>query len=1059
MREAKLSPRDGTLPYVLHLPNAKPPAGGYPLLLFLHGVGECGADLERVKTHGPPRLAATGAKQFPFAVVSPQCRADWTAHVSDLLALLKQLTASYSIDTRRLYATGMSLGAAGVWSMLEKYPDLFAAVVLVSPYGDTSRAANHKDVPTWIFLRENDPRVTPAQSRFLFQALAATSVPTATVQSVREGRANPATVKLTVWPPVAKERPEGERHDAWTVTYDQDGVYEWLCEHARQTTPQSLVDDETRPRHPHEARAQAVENETPVANSQSANSDAQTPTSTEGRGPAMPSATTNNAASTGTEPSTTAPSNIEQPSVGSTSTPPTAPSQPTSVSVASTGAGANTQPALPPNSLCPGPCLEASADTFIYQGTYAAFFIPGAAKPKTGGATGPISDHQKEENHQLAMLAGEPQFRALTSKLKAVARADKIRKAIETSLPNSHEPLFQLGVLFRERVRTRPMGFTIERAPFYEISIPPGDMVTLTQRSFSRRSRTLQEELASESEQKLELSSSFTTEMNDELTRVIENSSQWSEGTSASAGVGYSIYSASLGYQNSTTLTQMETETARKMQRFVEESVRKIESRQKSSHKTTMEVTSEESLANESVRVLHNYSPTLKKVYMRRMLQVLHVTHERYDAQLCWAPCVEKPKQSFVMTSAVAAKIQEIEDSWRNRVPPAGTLSVEVPIERIDEVGSGEFHAWSDHRHIQKFFNVPARYQIAAVHVDEDGNDYTTMFLPPDTNCPKGEQEHYPNPIGGTGSHVEIWAHLGKSYAGNIDWTMSVTLAPTQGWIDEYNAALQAWRDAQVQAEIDAYLATLQESSPEFAWSPHSAMRAVIKQNFAGDGSPGLPDLSRDPGCHVIERMHALFEWENMSIRFFPPAWSHVDDYERETSVENASAAKVFIPIRKGMEAQAAELLRAYGAVPQDDGTDNVIQTAIDELTNVILPKYARRYAPGNAEDQNILAPNDISLTERGERVWRNAFEEESRFQIIDRFVTTVPTDGVDFEEAVSACPIVYPVAPGSGAANGAGGKGGKDKGKDKDKDDDKGHKHEDDDRDRGRDDDEDGDE
>ncbi len=1048
MREAKLSSRDGTLSYVLHLPNAEAPAGGYPLLLFLHGVGECGDDLERVKTHGPPRLAATGAKEFPFAVVSPQSRADWTAHSSDLLALLKELSVSHSIDTRRLYATGMSLGAAGVWSMLENYPDLFAAVVLVSPYGDPSRAGNHKDAPTWIFLRENDPRVKPANSRLLFQALAATGAPTATVRTVTEGRANPATVKLTIWPPVAKERPEAERHDAWTATYSEDGLYEWLCEHARQTTPQSLLRDETRPRQPNGALVRAAHNETPGTNSQSANSSTQTPTSTEEGDTGLPSATANSAALTGTQPSTTTPINIGQPSVGSTSTPSSATSQPTSGSADSTGAEATTQKALPPNSLCPGQCLEASADTFIYHGTYASLFIPAPAKPETGGAMEPRSGDPKEKDHQLGMIAADQRFRALASKLKAVAGTDTLRKAIETSLPDSHEPLFQLGVLFRERVRTRPMGFTIERAPFYEISIPPGDMVTLTQRSFSRRSRTLQEELASESEQKLELSSSFTTEMNDELTRVIESSSQWSEGTSASAGIGYSIYSASLGYQNSTNLTQMETETARQMQRSVEESVRKIESRQKSSHKTTMEVTSEDSLANESIRVLHNYSPTLKKVYMRRMLQVLHVTHERYDAQLCWAPCVEKPKESFVMTSAVAARIQEIKDSWKNRLPPPGTLSVDTPTETIKDVGSGEFHAWSNHRHIQKFFNVPDRYKIAAVHVD---GAHTAVFLPPDTACPKGDQQHYPSPIGGTGSHVEIWAHLGKPYAGNIDWTMSVTLTPTQGWIDEYSAALQTWRDAQAQAEIDAYLVTLQEGSPEFAWSPHSAMRAVIKQNFAGDGS-GLPDLSQNPGCPLIERMHALFEWENMSIRFFPPAWSHVDDYERETNVENASAAKIFIPIRKGMEAQAAELLRAYGAVPQDAGTDAVIQAALNELTTVILPKYARQYAPGNTEDQDILAPDNISLTERGERFWRNKFEEDARFQIIDRFVATVPTDGVDFEEAVSACPLPYPVAQGSDGTKDADGNGGKDK----DKDSDKGHKHDDDDRDRGGDDDKD---
>src|SRR5262249_55215941 len=43
----------------------------WPLLVFLHGSGERGDDLEKVRIHGPPKLIAEG-KQFPFIVVSPQ---------------------------------------------------------------------------------------------------------------------------------------------------------------------------------------------------------------------------------------------------------------------------------------------------------------------------------------------------------------------------------------------------------------------------------------------------------------------------------------------------------------------------------------------------------------------------------------------------------------------------------------------------------------------------------------------------------------------------------------------------------------------------------------------------------------------------------------------------------------------------------------------------------------------------------------------------------------------------------------------------------------------------
>jgi len=59
--------------YLLYLPGKYKQSGkNWPLMLFLHGAGERGNDLEKVKLHGPPKLIAKG-KKFPFLVVSPQC--------------------------------------------------------------------------------------------------------------------------------------------------------------------------------------------------------------------------------------------------------------------------------------------------------------------------------------------------------------------------------------------------------------------------------------------------------------------------------------------------------------------------------------------------------------------------------------------------------------------------------------------------------------------------------------------------------------------------------------------------------------------------------------------------------------------------------------------------------------------------------------------------------------------------------------------------------------------------------------------------------------------------
>src|SRR5215213_2881415 len=69
-----------TINYLLYLPRAygEDKDRRWPVILFLHGAGERGSDLERVKAYGPPRLVAEG-KEMPFIIVSPQIpeRSTW----------------------------------------------------------------------------------------------------------------------------------------------------------------------------------------------------------------------------------------------------------------------------------------------------------------------------------------------------------------------------------------------------------------------------------------------------------------------------------------------------------------------------------------------------------------------------------------------------------------------------------------------------------------------------------------------------------------------------------------------------------------------------------------------------------------------------------------------------------------------------------------------------------------------------------------------------------------------------------------------------------------------
>ena len=73
----QVSPKqDNLVPYWLYLPREYATSKKkLPVVIFLHGMGERGNNLDRVLVHGPPKLIAKG-KHFPFIMIAPQCPND-----------------------------------------------------------------------------------------------------------------------------------------------------------------------------------------------------------------------------------------------------------------------------------------------------------------------------------------------------------------------------------------------------------------------------------------------------------------------------------------------------------------------------------------------------------------------------------------------------------------------------------------------------------------------------------------------------------------------------------------------------------------------------------------------------------------------------------------------------------------------------------------------------------------------------------------------------------------------------------------------------------------------
>lgn len=198
--------------YVLSKPEGydADPAKKWPLIIFLHGAGERGDDLELLKKHGPPKLLAAGQK-FPAVIASLQCEKKqiWNPH--GVKAVTDHLIKTERIDTSRVYLTGISMGGFGTWETAMEYPDTFAAVAPICGGAGVRwvMAERIATLPCWIFHGDKDAAVPVEFSHKIHDALKKINAP----------------VKLTIYP--------GVGHDSWTQTYDNPEFWAWLFEQKR----------------------------------------------------------------------------------------------------------------------------------------------------------------------------------------------------------------------------------------------------------------------------------------------------------------------------------------------------------------------------------------------------------------------------------------------------------------------------------------------------------------------------------------------------------------------------------------------------------------------------------------------------------------------------------------------------------------------------------------------------------------------------------------------------------------------------------------------------------
>lgn len=201
---------------------AADPQRAWPLVVFLHGRGEWGDDLARVRSQGVGALIEGGAK-LPAIVVAPQTPENQMWHPAFVDAVMRCVEANCRVDASRVYLTGLSMGAMGSLAMAAAFPGRFAAIAPIAggfPNDGMSRFYNLplgaldawqqalaplRGVPVWLAHGDADDIVPIELSHRVEAAM----------------RAVGADVRC-VWMP-------GVGHDSWTATYrDTPEFWPWL---------------------------------------------------------------------------------------------------------------------------------------------------------------------------------------------------------------------------------------------------------------------------------------------------------------------------------------------------------------------------------------------------------------------------------------------------------------------------------------------------------------------------------------------------------------------------------------------------------------------------------------------------------------------------------------------------------------------------------------------------------------------------------------------------------------------------------------------------------------
>ena len=210
------------------IPETYDPNKKYPMLVFFHGAGEKGTthlylqDINHIRFF--ERILSDPELKENFILLAPQCpegtrwveakfkygictlaNVPQTPQQKEAADKIFEFIEKYSVDTDRIYVTGLSMGGYCTWDILQRYPDLFAAAIPICGGVDLSITNIYRNIPLWIVHALDDKTVWCQGSRKMFGLLCLMDAP---------------DVHYTEYMHCG--------HGSWVPAYKDEEIFQWL---------------------------------------------------------------------------------------------------------------------------------------------------------------------------------------------------------------------------------------------------------------------------------------------------------------------------------------------------------------------------------------------------------------------------------------------------------------------------------------------------------------------------------------------------------------------------------------------------------------------------------------------------------------------------------------------------------------------------------------------------------------------------------------------------------------------------------------------------------------